>query len=180
MEQWKDIKNYEGIYQASNLGRVKRLYKNGKEKILTQRMQNGYMVVDLCIRGQRKNLKVHRLIAEAYIINPLGKPCVNHKNGIKTDNKIENLEWCTYSENIKHAYKTGLKITTIKQKEATSERKSKKTLQYDLQGNFIKEWKSATEAAMCLKTKQKNISACCRGERKISCGYKWIYKKEEL
>jgi len=108
-EIWKDIPNYEGMYQVSNLGRVKSLNYNhtGKEGVLKpQSNKDGYYQVLLWEGGRRKTNKIHRLVMLAF----LGESDlhVNHINGIKTDNRLENLEYCTRSENIQHAYDTGL------------------------------------------------------------------------
>jgi len=108
-EVWKDIPNYEGIYQVSNLGRVKSL-KFGKERIRKLRLDStGYYRLNLYEGGEAKRNSVHRLVMLAF----LGESDldVNHKNGIKTDNRFENLEYCTRSENIQHAYDTGLKTS---------------------------------------------------------------------
>jgi len=126
MEQeiWKNITGYEGLYQISNLGRVKSLARivprksrshgtynlTVKEKILTVFLvDNQYYRVALSKNGIEKKLRIHQLIARAFIPNPLNKPQVNHINGIKTDNKIENLEWCTFQENMTHAKNQGLR-----------------------------------------------------------------------
>lgn len=119
-EIWKDVTGYEGLYQVSNLGRVKRL-KYYRENILTGGLSlikskilkpvkhcNGYLFVSLC-DGNQTEQSIHRLVATAFILNPENKPQINHKSGIKTVNFPENLEWCTASENILHAYKTGLR-----------------------------------------------------------------------
>jgi hypothetical protein len=120
-EIWKDIKGYEGYYQVSNLGRVKSLnryvkYPNGslrlfKEKILCQYiMSNGYYTV--CLAQVKKKVHlVHRLICKTFLKNTEEKRTVNHINGIKTDNNLMNLEWCSYSENQKHAHRLGLSDT---------------------------------------------------------------------
>jgi hypothetical protein len=110
MEIWKDIKDYEGLYQVSNLGKVKSL-KFGKEKILKPgKSKKGYLAVVLCDNTIRKTFKVHRLIALTFIDNLHNKPQINHINGIKLDNRVDNLEWCTNGENGKHAFDNGLRI----------------------------------------------------------------------
>lgn len=120
MEIWKDIKGYEGIYQVSNYGKVKSLdraiwmeinncFGKFKSNLLKQENgANGYPKVVLCKNNLPKTYLVHRLITIAFIPNPYNKPEVNHKNGIKIDNRLENLEWVTLSENHTHAYKIGL------------------------------------------------------------------------
>ena len=116
MEIWKDIEGYEGLYQVSNLGRVKSIYGwcgnrfVKRTKILKLKINNkGYTKVYLYKNKKSKMFFVHRLVAMAFVPNPNNLPQVNHKDGNKLNNSIGNLEWCTCSENIKHAYKTGLK-----------------------------------------------------------------------
>jgi hypothetical protein len=106
IEHWKDIPNYEGLYQVSNLGRVKSL-KFGKERVLKPRCDSsGYVQVVLCKGGEKKDYRVHRLVMLAFVSE--SDLQVNHKSGIKTDNRLENLEYCTQSENTIHAYDIGL------------------------------------------------------------------------
>lgn len=171
-------------------GNVKSLKHNniGNQKLLKQcKDTKGYLQVHLSRKNQKEMYLVHRLVAEAFIPNPEKKPCVNHKNGIKTDNRVDNLEWCTYSENNKHAWKIGLQETTPKQRLHSIELgktkgglNAKKVVQYDLQDNLIKEWKSATEAGKQLKIYHSNIISCCLKKYgfKTAGGYKWRYKED--
>ena len=101
-EIWKDIKNYEGIYQISNLGRVKS-FKNKKPKIIKHGSWEGYPVVQLSNHNERHTFQIHRLVAEAFIPNPNNYPQVNHINENRTDYRIENLEWCTQKMNVNHS-----------------------------------------------------------------------------
>lgn len=113
-EEWKDINGYNGAYQVSSAGRVRSLNKNyGKKrdepKILKPYKNNcGYLRVWLCKNGNGKNKFIHRLVAEAFVANKDNKEIVNHLNGVKSDNNYDNLEWCTRSENQKHAFKIGI------------------------------------------------------------------------
>lgn len=113
-EIWKDIEGYEGLYQVSNLGRVRSLYKRYKDvEFLKFDNCYGYKTVGLYKDGKKNIFRVHRLVSLAFIPKEHGKPQVNHINGDKSDNRAVNLEWCTGSENMKHAYKIGLqKINT--------------------------------------------------------------------
>ena len=164
-ELWKDIKDYEGHYQVSNWGRIKSI-KFGKERILkpvTDR--HGYLLVSLWKNNKQKTYKVHRLVAEAFIPNPYNLPQVNHKDENPLNNNVNNLEWC----NSKYNCNFGTRIERI------SKRRSKTVLQYDLEGNFIKEWKSTHE---CGRNgyDQGNVAACCQGKLKKHKDSIWRYK----
>ena len=167
-EIWKPIKGYEGLYEVSNLGRVRSLVNNKgqyREKILKHNIRNGYPSVTLCKNKKLKSFTIHRLVAEAFLPNPDNLPCVNHKDENRLNNFVNNLEWCTYSYNIN--YGTGLKRRSITQ--------SKPVLQYDLEGNFIREWPSTME---CERNGYQNtgISHCCLGKLKTYKGFIWEYK----
>jgi len=108
-----DIKGYEGEYAATEDGRIWSYPKkknNVKGKFLKGSLNHGgYLRLKLCKKGVKSNVRLHRLVAHAFIPNPYNKPCVNHKDGIKTNNHIDNLEWCTVAENNLHAFRTGLR-----------------------------------------------------------------------
>ena len=164
-EIWKDIEGYEGLYQVSNLGRVKSLRRN---IILRQGItRNGYEIVNL-YKNKSKYFLIHRLVANVFIPNPNNYPIVNHKDENKLNNCVDNLEWCTQKYNIN--YGTGIARRARSQ--------SKIVLQYSLDGTFIKEWKSMMDIQRNLGFNQSHISECCRNIRKTAYGYIWKYKKE--
>ena len=174
-EIWKDVPSFIGILQVSNFGRIKRLakYRNTKsnskaympDKILKQSISTyGYYKVCISIDNNRHDLLAHRLIAEAFIPNPDVKHQINHINGIKTDNSIDNLEWVSCKENIKHAHATGLSAMQLK---GAANKLSEKLYQYDLEGNFIKEWTGIREACNQLKIDRSNMNRHLNGKIKI-------------
>ena len=111
MNQWKDVVGYEGLYQVNKNGQIYSLISNKTLKFFYRgsRQDNKYLVVELHKNKKGKTISVHRIVAEAFIPNPNNLPCVNHKDGNKYNNCVDNLEWCTYSENNAHAFQTGLK-----------------------------------------------------------------------
>ncbi len=182
-EIWKDIPNYKGLYQASNLGRVKNKKTN---KILKSSlsMKNGYNQLVLCKNDEHKVFKIHRLIAKTFIPNPENKPQVNHIDGNKQNNNVENLEWCTIKENLNHAINSGLftKERSAKISRANKGKnnpRAKILLQYDLNNNFIKEWNYAKEASKKLKINYCCIKDCCNNRQKTAGGYIWKYKNTQ-
>lgn len=168
-EIWKDIKGYEGLYQISNMGRVKSLPKKNvkryqSELILKLKNNKGYLQVNLYNKRKMKAYQIHRLVAENFLEKP--KLEVNHKNGIKSDNSIENLEWVTPKENMQHAWNTGL---------MNCNRKRYKTRvrigQYALDGKFIKLWNGVRSIEDNLGFSYSSIINCCRLREKTSHGY---------
>lgn len=190
-EIWKDIKGYEGLYQISSFGNVKSLdryiiNKNGDKqyfpgKYLTQGISDNYLKVILSKNNKQRTFRVHILVARAFIPNPENKPEVNHIDGNKKNNKVNNLEWNTRSENEFHAYRNGLAKPSNKQKQAVvkyaKENYSKKVVQYSLNGEFIKEWNSMHDVWRELGIRPSYICRCCKGLRNQTYGYIWKYKQ---
>ncbi len=177
MEIWKDIKDYEGLYQVSNLGNVKSIKRSCnqryglrqvKERILkTGKTKKGYLIVALRKDQITKTHAVHLLVANAFIPNANNYPQINHKDENKENNNVNNLEWCTNKYNCNYGTRT----------ERQKQKVSKPVLQYDLQGNFIKKWSSISEAAQQLKICIVSISNNCLGKYKTAGGYRWKYEE---
>ena len=165
MEQeiWKFHPKFEGMVEFSNLGRVKSYYRHHKGKILTNCDINKLGYVRIKINGKRYGL--HRLVAELFVPNPEHKTEVNHKDGNKFNNRADNLEWITRSENQKHAYKLGLQKPSEKQKQAVSkwnrENRIKTVYQYNLEGNLVATYDSCKECSQYFNTSEATISRHC-------------------
>lgn len=168
MEEWKNIKGYEGIYQISNLGRVKSLHNKfgNKELIMKQNLKrNGYYQIRLKRNGIVKDCSVHRLVAEAFIENPNNYSCVNHIDENKANNYYKNLEWCSVLYN--NTY--GTRISRV------SKALNKKVYQYDMNWKLIKIYDSCKEASKKNNISAGNISQCCNGDYKQAGNYYWRY-----
>ena len=170
MEQWKDIKDYEGLYQISNKGRI----RNSEGKILKAVKYNcGYLLVGLYKDGKQTKKLVHRLVAEAFIPNPQNLPQVNHKDEDKENNSVSNLEWCDAKYNTN--YGTGVK--RAHEKQINSPKRSKKVDQIDpITSEIVHQWESTKE---CGRNgfDQSHVAACARGEYgyKTYKGFIWKY-----
>ena len=170
-EVWKDMKGYVGLYKVSNYGRI--LGVRGKVLKPVKNVRNGYMQVTLCvINGVRKRIYIHRAVAEAFIPNQDNKPCVDHINTIREDNRAKNLRWVTVKENHEN------ELTKYKHNKACKKSNSNKgraVLQM-IKGKIVREYKSMREAEMITKIHKYSISCCCSGKRKTAGGYNWMYK----
>lgn len=167
-EIWKPVVWYEGLYEVSNLGRVKSLnYRHtgnpGLLKIWKDR--KGYGRVLLCKDGVITQFQVHRLVAEAFIPNPENLSVVNHKDENPLNNCVDNLEWCTYRYNNNYGSRN----------KKISNGVSKSVAQYTIDGQLIKVWNSANNAANELGCNAGHISECCRGSRNVHKGCVWRY-----
>ena len=150
----KDIKGYEGLYAVTPEGEV---WSYKSKKFLTPKHSvKGYLFVNLCKNGKVKNYRIHRLVAEAYIPNPDNLPQVDHINEDKTNNCVNNLQWITNRDNSRKS-------------------NNKPILQFDLDGNFIREWGCAYDVG---KEVNKGINHCLKGRTKTAYGYVWKYKED--
>jgi predicted DNA-binding WGR domain protein len=172
-EFW-EVSNVDKNYLVSNFGRVKSLRTNKILKQTTDR--NGYLHVCLCTNNKRKNMMVHRLVALSYLPNPEDKPEVNHIDGNKENNRIDNLEWATSKENIDHAYKIGLRNndTIIN----NGKRNSRKVYQLDINDNStIRIWESASQVERELGFDRNGIIRCCKLINDTIGGFRWRYEE---
>lgn len=181
MEIWKDVIGYENLYQVSNFGRVKSLdmklpykrhskqtYRIRKGKILSQvQMKNGYLRVEMSKNGEHKLNLVHRLVAQAFIPNKNNFREVNHINCIKSDNRVQNLEWVSSSQNKIHAFENKLY-------------KIEKHILQIKDGSIINEYKSAKECERQTGFLAQNIGKVALGKRKSAYGYQWKYKEKGI
>ena len=166
-EIWKTIEDYPN-YMVSNMGRVKSLGndKTRKEKILKScKCRGGYVMVNLYKDGKKKYLTIHRLVASAFLNNPDNLPQINHIDEDKTNNRVENLEYCTAEYNSNYGTHN----------ERIAKSLSIPILQFSFDGEFIKKWDNTMDVQRELGIYQSNISSCLKGKRKTAGGYIWKY-----
>lgn len=160
MEIFKEINGCKG-YEIGDKGTVLSHKRTPSIKIKLGLHKQGYNIFSVCYNSKHKNLFHHRVLAEHFIPNPENKLCVNHKNGIKTDNRLDNLEWVTYSENMNHALENKLN------------KSEKSVVQISLDGFILNEYKSHQEASRQTGILQHNITRVVNGVRKKAGGYIW-------
>lgn len=172
MEIWKPANDFEGFYEVSNLGNVRSLnyHNRGIIKNLVPVVDKyGYKKVCLCKGGKQYNRAVHRMVAAAFLENPHDLPQVNHINELKTDNRVENLEWCTAKQNVNHGSRN------IRMAQSKRNTNCKSVVQMDLSGKKIREWISFSEIKRMFGYDVGFIIRCCKGRSKTAYGYKWQY-----
>jgi hypothetical protein len=181
-EQWRDIKNFEEYYQISNLGRIKskdryvRVGGGGKRLVKSKiikpvRCMNGYYEASLSCNGKRTVRLLHRVVAEAFIDNPQGLPEVNHKDEDVSNNRVDNLEWCTSKYNANYGNRN------MKMREKA---KVVAVCQYAKDGKFIAKWNSIADACKETGADTSAIIRVCKGKQKTSMGYLWRYAQGGL
>ena len=185
IEIWKDVENYEGFYQVSDLGRVKSLerdvfFPNGAvhhvdEKILVPTLnRGGYSFVRLHKNRKTKNEYVHRLVAMAFIENPENKPQVNHKDEVKTNNAVDNLEWCEASYNANYGTRIERMLQNRKSYKLGNHPRAKQVFCVELNKKFDCIASAGKELGVNISC----IGSACRGEQKTAGGFHWRYAND--
>ena len=176
--EWRDVIGYEGLYQVSDEGKVRSLNYNKTGEVRELKLipaKDGYLVVCLHKNGHQREGKVHKMVALAFIPNPDDKPCIDHINGNKQDNRVENLRWATVFENNNNP------VTKARMKGIQNGRQlnradcSKVVYQYDLNWKLINKYPSASEAARQMGCHFDTITKACRGVRNKALNYYWSY-----
>ena len=186
MENWKDIKGYEGFYYISDLGRVRSLERDVysyrgtlinhmEEKILVPNLNNnGYSCVKLCKNGKAKKEYIHRLVATAFIPNPENKPQINHKDEVKINNVVENLEWCSAQENVNYGTRTARAVQNRRSFKLENNPRAKAVFCVELNKTFD----CAKRAEQELGIWGTSIIKVCKGKAKTTGGFHWRYAND--
>ena len=173
-EVWKPIREFNGIYEVSDYGNIRSL-RSGNPKILkTHVINSGYAAIGFSIKGTTYNRLVHRLVATEFCEGFAEGLDVNHKDGNRLNNNASNLEWITRKGNIQDCIKRGTFNVKSAHKVAHEKRK-RPVLQLNESGDVLNKFESAREAARYIGIHENCISRVCRGERKVSAGYRWKY-----
>lgn len=159
VEKWIPIAECDGLYEISNFGNVRK-----KGRLLKGQINNGYKEIMITYKGVRKKYKIHRLVAKAFLSNPNNYPVVNHKDENKSNNRVENLEWCTQKHNSNYG--------TCIQRRSKNHEKSVVQMQ---DGKTIKKWESVIKAGSNLLIDPSSIIKVAKGKRKTAGGFEWIY-----
>lgn len=185
-EVWKDIVGYEGCYKVSNYGNVKSVARkrmcNGVIMPIKERnialvdRGSGYLAACLYKDGKKKLKSVHRIVAEAFIPNPGNRKCIDHIDGSRNNNFYLNLRWCNYKENNNNP------ITLERNRKASVTRgikRGKAVFQYNMNGEFLKEWANSNQAGNFLGIAPYGIIKCCKGEYRQFRGYRWSFNRQK-
>ena len=180
-EIWKSIKDFEGLYEVSNYGRIRRISYNNlnyKHKvdlpyyIKCRYDKDGYVRYTLCNGDKIKQVFAHREVAKAFIPNPNNYPVINHKDCNIKNNNVENLEWCSITYNNRYIKKMGRTNYCYGKKHPNS----KVVLQYDKNGNFIREFESTGEVQRVLGITSSQVRACCNPQTRTKTVHNFIFK----
>lgn len=168
--EWRRVEQTDHEVYVSSNGDIVSFGRRSGMFLALSRNGSGYVCIALTLNGKQSTHRLHRIVAKLFIQNPEGKPEINHKNGIRHDNRVENLEWCTRSENTNHAIQTGLSKPYVR-------RESRAISQYTRDGKLVKTWHSLVEAkaALGVSKEEGNIGEVLRNKAKIAYGFSWKY-----
>lgn len=186
---WKPIKGFEGLYEVSNTGLIKSLncYNYKEPRIMhTSLRKDGYLSVGLSKNNKTTTRTVHRIVAETFLPNPNNLEMINHKDEDKSNNNVDNLEWCTVSYNNKYSIKRHPERFVLRKNREKRDYYKVKTKyfnvhinQFSKDGEFIKQWFNFAELKHIKNYNNTSIKECCEGKRKTAYGYKWEFANKE-